>query len=114
MHFKDCSDPLESLQNELTDLRTRLRERDQHIRHLESCSEASEEAIGEWQDKYDRLWEAHRKLQKTNHSLEDKLLRIVDKFEADKNQVNRENHRINIKFTFKFIIVLSVQYTCST
>ena len=38
------------------------------------------------QAKYDRLLDAHRKLQKTNNALEDKLLRIVDKFESDKNQ----------------------------
>ena len=44
----------------------------------------------EWRVKYERLFEAHRKLQKTNNSLEDKLLRIVDKFEAEKNQMSRD------------------------
>jgi hypothetical protein len=44
----------------------------------------------EWKVKYERLFEAHRKLQKTNNSLEDKLLRIVDKFEAEKNQMSRD------------------------
>ncbi|TRY77818.1 hypothetical protein TCAL_15385 [Tigriopus californicus] len=51
---------------------------------------ASEDALAEWRAKYDRLFEAHRRLQKTNHTLEDKLLRIVDKFEADKNQMTRD------------------------
>ena len=44
----------------------------------------------EWKVKYERLFEAHRKLQKTNNSLEDKLLRIVEKFEAEKNQMSRD------------------------
>jgi len=41
----------------------------------------------EWRVKYERLFEAHRKLQKTNNCLEDKLLKIVDKYEAEKIKV---------------------------
>jgi hypothetical protein len=57
---------------------------------LEATAYATEDVIAEWQAKYDRLFDAHRKLQKTNNSLEDKLLRIVDKFESDKNQMTRD------------------------
>ena len=57
-----------------------------HVRQLETAADASEDVVAEWQAKYDRLLDAHRKLQKTNNALEDKLLRIVDKFESDKNQ----------------------------
>ena len=57
---------------------------------LQDSAETAEDVLTEWQAKYDRLWEAHRKLQQTNHSLEDKLLRVVDKFEADKNQLTRD------------------------
>ena len=32
----------------------------------------------------DRLYESYRRLQKTNAGLEDKLLRVVDKFEGNK------------------------------
>ena len=56
------------------------------MRQLETAADASEDVVAEWQAKYDRLLDAHRKLQKTNNALEDKLLRIVDKFESDKNQ----------------------------
>ena len=56
------------------------------MRQLETAADASEDVMVEWQAKYDRLLDAHRKLQKTNNALEDKLLRIVDKFESDKNQ----------------------------
>ena len=85
-----ASEQVSALQAEVTDLRSRLLAKEQRINVLESTSEASEDVIAEWQAKYDRLFEAHRKLQKTNHSLEDKLLRIVDKFEADKNQMTRD------------------------
>lgn len=37
-----------------------------------------------------RLYEAHKKLQKVNQSLEDKLLKVVDKFETEKNSLSRD------------------------
>jgi len=43
-----------------------------------------------WQDRYERLFENHRKLQKVNQGLEDKLLKIVDKYETEKNALNRD------------------------
>ena len=63
-----------------------------HVRQLETAADASEDVVAEWQAKYDRLLDAHRKLQKTNNALEDKLLRIVDKFESDKNQGWEDAH----------------------
>ena len=75
---------------DLAELKSRLVSKDATILTLESSLESSEEILAEWQAKYDRLFEAHRKLQKTNNSLEDKLLRIVDKFESDKNQMTRD------------------------
>ena len=62
------------------------------MRQLETAADASEDVVAEWQAKYDRLLDAHRKLQKTNNALEDKLLRIVDKFESDKNQGWEDAH----------------------
>ena len=44
----------------------------------------------EWRVKYEHLYESHRKLQKMNSALEDKLLRVVDKFEGEKNQMSRD------------------------
>ena len=66
---------------------------DEDVRGLMDDDDSAErlEALDEeWRAKYDRLWEAHRKLQKTNHALEDKLLRVVDKFETDKNAMTRD------------------------
>ena len=44
----------------------------------------------QWQSKYERLSEAHKKLQRTNMCLEEKLLKIVDRFEGEKNLINRD------------------------
>lgn len=42
------------------------------------------------QNVFDRLYEAHKRVQKVNQSLEDKLLRIVDKCETEKNWMTTE------------------------
>ena len=57
----------------------------------EAASAAIKAALNdEWRAKYDRLWESHRSLQKVNSALEDKLLRMVDKFEGEKNGLTRD------------------------
>ncbi|KFM74089.1 Tight junction-associated protein 1, partial [Stegodyphus mimosarum] len=43
-----------------------------------------------WKDKYERLYDSHKKLQKVNQGLEDKLLKLVDKFETEKNALTRD------------------------
>ena len=60
------------------------------LREGSNTSNGKDQSNWEWRVKYERLFEAHRKLQKTNNSLEDKLLRIVDKFDAEKNQMSRD------------------------
>lgn len=37
-----------------------------------------------------RLYEAHKRVQKVNQNLEDKLLKIVDKCETEKNTLTAE------------------------
>ncbi|XP_059481496.1 brain-enriched guanylate kinase-associated protein [Neocloeon triangulifer] len=87
---------------EIENLQQRLLEKEHHIVKMETnfLSEADKYPDGEvvammeevaiWQDKYNRLYEAHKKLQKVNQGLEDKLLRIVDKFETEKSVLSRE------------------------
>ena len=36
-----------------------------------------QEELAKLRDRYDRLYESHKKLQRVNHNLEDKLLTIV-------------------------------------
>ncbi|XP_071450168.1 uncharacterized protein [Hetaerina americana] len=87
---------------EIENLKQRLLERDHHIVNMETnfLTEAEKFPNGEyaalseellaWQEKYSRLYEAHKKLQKVNQNLEDKLLKIVDKFETDKTSLTRD------------------------
>lgn len=87
---------------EIENLKQRLLERDHHIVNMETnfLTEAEKFPNGEyaalseellaWQEKYSRLYEAHKKLQKVNQNLEDKLLKIVDKFETDKSSLTRD------------------------
>ncbi|QQP50164.1 uncharacterized protein FKW44_011075 [Caligus rogercresseyi] len=88
--MESLSSSTSDLRREVRDLQERLSLRQRHLEALESSVESSEDQILEWRTKYDRLFEAHRKLQRTNSNLEDKLLRIVDKFESDKSQMTRD------------------------
>jgi len=78
------------LRLQLDDLRSRLLAREERQVSLQTALEESRAASADGRAKYERLWESHRRLQKTNHTLEDKLLRVVDKFEADRNQLTRD------------------------
>lgn len=87
---------------EVENLKQQLIERENHIRNMETSflSEAEKFPNGEaaalteelltWQDKYSRLYESYKRVQKVNQNLEDKLLRIVDKCETEKNELLKE------------------------
>ncbi|XP_017879799.1 uncharacterized protein LOC108624777 [Ceratina calcarata] len=95
---------------EIENLRQRLIERDNHIVTMETqfLSEAEKFPNGElasmkeelsiWQEKYSRLHEAHKRVQRVNQNLEDKLLRIVDKCETEKSAFTKDiatlSHRL--------------------
>ncbi|XP_066586118.1 general transcription factor 3C polypeptide 5 [Prorops nasuta] len=95
---------------EIENLRQSLVERDNHIVTMETqfLNDADKFPNGElasikeeiliWQDKYSRLFEAHKRVQKVNQSLEDKLLRIVDKCETEKGAFTKDiatlSHRL--------------------
>ncbi|XP_050689511.1 tight junction-associated protein 1-like isoform X2 [Eriocheir sinensis] len=52
-----------------------------------------------WQDKYDRLLEAHKRLQKVNQGLEDKLLRLVDRTESEKSSLTADTANLTTALT---------------
>ncbi|XP_068974491.1 GRIP and coiled-coil domain-containing protein [Bombus flavifrons] len=95
---------------EIENLRQRLMEKDNHIVTMETqfLNEADKFPNGElasmkeelliWQEKYSRLHEAHKRVQKVNQNLEDKLLRIVDKCETEKSAFTKDiatlSHRL--------------------
>lgn len=100
---KNCSDPSNlHLHVEIENLKQRLLEREHHIVNMETnfLTEAEKFPNGEfaalteelltWQEKYSRLYESHKRVQKVNQSLEDKLLKIVDKCETEKTSLTRE------------------------
>ncbi|XP_012277584.1 uncharacterized protein LOC105698154 isoform X2 [Orussus abietinus] len=98
------------LHAEIESLHQRLLERDNHIVTMEThfLNEADKFPNGElasikeevltWQEKYSRLHEAHKRVQKVNQNLEDKLLRIVDKCETEKGAFTKDiatlSHRL--------------------
>ncbi|KAK7874373.1 hypothetical protein R5R35_007835 [Gryllus longicercus] len=100
---RSCDDQgLLQLHVEVENLKQQLLERESHIRIMETSflAEADKFPNGEaaalteelltWQDKYSRLYESYKRVQKVNQSLEDKLLRIVDKCETEKNDLLKE------------------------
>ncbi|XP_011494332.1 PREDICTED: uncharacterized protein LOC105359422 [Ceratosolen solmsi marchali] len=94
---------------EIENLRQRLVERDNHIVTMETqfLNEAEKFPNGElaslkeemiiWQDKYTRLYESHKRIQKVNQNLEDKLLKIVDKCETEKGAFTKDIATLSIK-----------------
>ena len=91
------NEALASLRQEISELRSRLASRTSDGLSTPDSQELAsspfshdEAAVIEWRSKYDRLYESYRRLQKTNAGLEDKLLRVVDKFEGEKNQMARD------------------------
>lgn len=90
------------LHQEIEDLKRSVTERDNQIMTMESQilshakqypngeMEALKENIYFWQEKYDRLLENLRKLQKVNQGLEDKLLRVADKFENERVELTNK------------------------
>lgn len=89
-----------SVQKEIMDLKNQLSEKESQLLRIEcemsssgpesTTSNSSISEAEEWQAKYERLAEAHKKLQKNNINLEEKLLKIVDKFEEEKSLYNRD------------------------
>ena len=95
IHQATSNEALASLRQEISELRSRLASRTSDglstpDSPLASHSPFCDPDIAEWRSKYDRLYESYRRVQKTNAGLEDKLLRVVDKFETEKNQMTRD------------------------
>ena len=94
IHQATSNEALASLRQEISELRSRLASRTSDGLSTPDSPLASHSPFcdpdAEWRSKYDRLYESYRRVQKTNAGLEDKLLRVVDKFEAEKNQMTRD------------------------
>lgn len=99
---RSCDQSTLHLHVEIENLKQRLVERERHIVTMETnfLSEADKFPDGEyaalteelltWQEKYSRLYESYKRVQKVNQGLEDKLLRVVDKFESEKGALTKD------------------------
>ncbi|XP_029643108.1 tight junction-associated protein 1 [Octopus sinensis] len=96
------------LHQQIEELQSSLIRNNQHIHHKEEehllSKQASEyevlklkDDISRLRDRYDRLLESHKRLQKQNHNLEDKLLKVVNKFEAEKTKIQKEHAAVTSK-----------------
>lgn len=89
------------LHQKIVELESELRRSNEHIskigRELMDNKQVADyevlklrEELGKLRDRYDRLFESHKRIQKVNHSLEDKILKIVSGFEEEKTELQRE------------------------
>lgn len=56
-----------------------------------------EDSIIAWQDKYDRLYESHKRVQKVNQNLEDKLLKLVDRNAGERAQLTSDVATLSVR-----------------
>ncbi|XP_026730111.1 bromodomain-containing protein DDB_G0270170-like isoform X1 [Trichoplusia ni] len=102
---KECDgDEGLQLHAEVEHLRQHLAERDSHIVALEgefikSTARANEleEQVGTWREKYERLYDSHKRVQKLNQVLEDKLLQMVDKMKGEKSQLTKDIATLSVR-----------------
>lgn len=58
-----------------------------------------EDVVLAWQDKFERLYESHKKVQKINQNLEDKLLKLVDRNTSERAQFTSDCATLNIRLS---------------
>ncbi|XP_064085889.1 uncharacterized protein LOC135201003 [Macrobrachium nipponense] len=108
----NCGVSTSALRSEVEVLKRRLLDRDVAIVQLEAqmAQDRPEHfpqgqvavlraQCDHWQDKYDRLLEAHKRLQKVNQGLEDKLLRLVDRTESEKSSLAADTASLTTALT---------------
>lgn len=97
----NCNSNSLDLHHEVEELRSRLHESASRVAQLETqCADGRTAFDGEvgrlnddlakLRERYDRLLENNRKLQKLNHELEDKLLRVVNHFDSEKTSLQSD------------------------
>ncbi|XP_045773527.1 GATA zinc finger domain-containing protein 14 isoform X1 [Maniola jurtina] len=102
---KECSDGAEAqLHKEVEHLRQHLAERDVHFVALEAeffkCTARAndlEDQVSTWREKHERLYDSHKKVQKLNQVLEEKLLQMVDKMKSEKSQLTKDIATISVR-----------------
>lgn len=89
------------LHQQIAELHSQLQRSGSHIASIEHELMDSKQAmdleliktkedLNRLRERYDRLLESHKRMQKINHDLEDKLLTLVNQFEMDKLALQKE------------------------
>ncbi|CAH2041351.1 unnamed protein product, partial [Iphiclides podalirius] len=92
------------LHAEVENLRQHVAEKDAHIVGLEAefvkCTARAndlEEQVDTWREKYERLYDSHKRVQKLNQVLEDKLLQMVDRMKSEKSQLTKDIATLSVR-----------------
>ncbi|KAL7732884.1 hypothetical protein ACLKA6_006007 [Drosophila palustris] len=92
-----CSTEIEQLQQALLEKQTQLYALETAcLRETERQVELEDSVIA-WQDKYDRLYESHKRVQKVNQSLEDKMLKLVDRNTNERAQLTSDVATLSVR-----------------
>ncbi|XP_074659429.1 brain-enriched guanylate kinase-associated protein-like [Tubulanus polymorphus] len=89
------------LHHQIEELRSKLLQNNSHIGQLETDFESRrldydfeigklQDELVKLRDRYDRLYESHKKLSRVNQGLEEKLLSAVSRFENEKTNLQKE------------------------
>uniref|UniRef100_A0A336LPF2 CSON010110 protein n=1 Tax=Culicoides sonorensis TaxID=179676 RepID=A0A336LPF2_CULSO len=89
-----------NLQSEIKELKRALSEKENQL--MECLQENDrqvelEDSIIAWQDKYERLYESHKRVQKVNQTLEDKLLKLVERGESKNAQLTSDVATLSVR-----------------
>ncbi|XP_020800021.1 uncharacterized protein LOC110177580 isoform X2 [Drosophila serrata] len=88
---------IEQLQQALIEKQTQLYNLETAcLRETERQVELEDSVIA-WQDKYDRLYESHKRVQKVNQSLEDKMLKLVDRNAGERAQLTSDVATLSVR-----------------
>lgn len=68
-----------------------------------------EESLIAWQEKFQRLYESHKKVQSVNQNLEEKLLKLVDKNASERAKTTRNSANMNIRMNQANFSILHLQ-----
>lgn len=85
---------------EINQLKQALVENNTQLMAMEAvCQRESEleDSLIAWQDKYERLHESHKRVQKVNQSLEDKLLKLVDRNSSERAQLTSDVATLSVR-----------------
>nr|XP_040220258.2 tight junction-associated protein 1 [Anopheles coluzzii] len=88
---------IEVLKSALADKHTQLMAMESACLQESDRQVELEDSIIAWQDKYERLYESHKRVQKLNQNLEDKLLKLVDRNSGERAQLTSDVATLSVR-----------------